>query len=173
MSGNLRNLFTRIGYESGTVKRVMDENLISWGYFIDHNIFGPHCNAHPNNFLVLDLESPSNPNKCVIAPVDFDMSYDYETFVSIIPDDPKTYGTQDRNLYDGWTGMEKYELESTLGGLENMGNFKYRDEAMEALRTPLMRAVETLFRDQMVLTYRRSYDKVSSLEEREAYRANL
>ena len=48
-------LFQRIGYEAGYIKRLFDENLISWGYFIDHNLFEPHCNAHPNNFLVLDL----------------------------------------------------------------------------------------------------------------------
>lgn len=80
-------LFARIGHEAGVIKRVFDENLISWGYFIDHNLFEPHCNAHPNNFIVLDLEAEYNKNHTILAPLDFDMSFDYDTFVSIIEDD--------------------------------------------------------------------------------------
>jgi hypothetical protein len=110
----------RVGYETGLVKRVLDESLISWGYFIDHNLFEPHCNAHPNNFLVLDLEAPYNrSHQNILAPLDFDMSFDFATFVNIVPDeesaDKKVFGTQDRELFDGWAGMEKYELEKALG----------------------------------------------------------
>lgn len=45
-------IFARSGAEAGKAMRVKDENLISWGYFTDHNPFEPHCNAHPNNFIV-------------------------------------------------------------------------------------------------------------------------
>lgn len=51
----MTSIFTRIGFETGRVKRIFDENLISWGYFTDHNPFEPHCNAHPNNFVILNL----------------------------------------------------------------------------------------------------------------------
>ena len=54
---SLALLFSRIGYETGFFKRLLDENRISWGYYVDHNLFEPHCNAHPNNFLVLDIEA--------------------------------------------------------------------------------------------------------------------
>jgi hypothetical protein len=85
-------LFSRIGYEAGKIKRLLDENEISWGYFIDHNPFEPHCNAHPNNFVVLDLEAASNANKNLLAPLDFDMTYDSQSFISIVEDNPKTLG---------------------------------------------------------------------------------
>lgn len=46
--------FARTGAEAGKAKRLLDENLISWGYYTDHNPFEPHCNAHPNNFVITD-----------------------------------------------------------------------------------------------------------------------
>ena len=47
-------IFARCGAEIGKIKRLLDENQISWGYFIDHNVFEPHCNSHPNNLVALD-----------------------------------------------------------------------------------------------------------------------
>lgn len=120
-------IFARIGYEAGFVKRLFDENQISWGYFIDHNLFEPHCNAHPNNFLVLDLEADYNVNHTLLAPLDFDMAYNYQTFVSIVEDNQATFGKQDLELFDSWSGQEKYELEKALAGEENMANFSYSE----------------------------------------------
>lgn len=88
----LFKIFHRVGYETAYIKRILDEHLISWGYFIDHNIFEPHCNAHPNNFIILDLEASNNPNKNLLAPVDFDMAYEFDYFVSIVEDNPATLG---------------------------------------------------------------------------------
>lgn len=139
-------LFQRIGYEAGLIKRLFDENLISWGYFIDHNLFEPHCNAHPNNFLVLDLSTSAN----LLAPLDFDMTYDFDTFVSIVEDSPATFGTQDRELFDSWSGAEKYELEKALGGEENMANFKYGDGSGDEVgkdTEALARVIEIILRD--------------------------
>jgi hypothetical protein len=102
--------------------------LISWGYYIDHNPFEPHCNAHPNNFLILDLEAPYNKElKNLLSPVDFDMAYDFEHFIGNQEDDPKSFGKNDRELFDNWNGLEKYELEKALGGNENMANFSYSE----------------------------------------------
>jgi hypothetical protein len=98
-----------VGYEAGLIKRLMDENLLSWGYFPDHNPFEPHCNAHPNNFLVLDLlattATTSTPSSTItldkshaptiLAPLDFDMAYEFggaAAFVSTLEDVPETYG---------------------------------------------------------------------------------
>ncbi len=126
---NVALLFARIGYEAGRVKRIFDENLICWGYFIDHNPFEPHCNAHPNNFIVLDLEADYNTNQRVLAPVDFDMTFEYDSFVSNVEDDPKSFGTHDREQFDSWSGSEKYELEAAFGGEENMANFSYNESS--------------------------------------------
>jgi hypothetical protein len=124
---SLSLLFSRIGYEVGFIKRLFDENLISWGYYVDHNLFEPHCNAHPNNFLVLDPQAEFNPQHTLLAPLDFDMTYDFDTFVSTVEDNPATFGKQDREQFDSWAGLEKYEMEKALGGEENMANFSYGD----------------------------------------------
>ena len=120
-------MFKQIGYETGKVKRILDENSISWGYFIDHNPFVPHCNAHPNNFIVLDLFASYNKFNNLVAPLDFDMAYDYETFVCTV-EESKELGKKDRESFDNWNGCEKYELEGALGGDENMINFIYSEK---------------------------------------------
>ena len=143
-------IFARVGHEAGLIKRVMDDNMISWGYFTDHNIFEPHCNAHPNNFLVLDLEASYNTGGNLLAPIDFDMTYEYATFVSTVEDSPH-YGTRDREQFDSWSGLEKYELEKALGGAENMANFAYGQDSNISL-------IEIALRDTCVGHYRRAYD---------------
>jgi hypothetical protein len=50
------------------------------------------------------------------------MAYNFDSFVGIVEDAP-SFGKQDRELFDGWSGAEKYELERALGGEENMANF--------------------------------------------------
>ena len=46
-------LYWTVGWEMGVVKQALEDSGINWGYFFDHNPFEPHCNSHPNNFLVL------------------------------------------------------------------------------------------------------------------------
>ena len=55
------------------------------------------------------------------------MTYDFDTFVSTVEDNPATLGKQDREQFDSWSGLEKYEMEKALGGEENMANFSYKD----------------------------------------------
>lgn len=108
-----------VGRECGIVKRLLEEKSICWGFFFDHNPCLPHCNAHPNNFVV----NEDNLEQSLLAPLDFDMSFEERTFVSTVEDLPEKYGTQDREQFDSWLNSERYELESALGGEENMANF--------------------------------------------------
>lgn len=59
-------LYWTVGWEMGVVKQALEAAGVNWGYFFDHNPFEPHCNSHPNNFLVLPPVSHfncwSNPN---------------------------------------------------------------------------------------------------------------
>lgn len=88
-------IFEHTGAEAGKSKRVMDEELISWGYFTDHNPFEPHCNAHPNNFVV--TMPSSNTNNNVLALVDLDMAFEFDTFVNTVAPDPFFF-TDEENL---------------------------------------------------------------------------
>ena len=79
----------RTGAEAGKAKRLLDENLISWGYYTDHNPFEPHCNAHPNNFIVTDPLTTNNHT--ILAIVDFDLAFEFESFVNTIDPDPMIF----------------------------------------------------------------------------------
>lgn len=70
---------TKVGYECGYIFRIFIENEINWGYFFDHNPYMPHCNAHPNNFVVINDEN----NEQLLAPVDFDMAFFKSEFINI------------------------------------------------------------------------------------------
>lgn len=153
----------------------MDENLISWGYFIDHNPFEPHCNAHPNNLVVLDptLEQPN-----ILAPLDYDLAFDFQNFVNHVEDNKEKFGTQDREQFDDWSGMEKYELEASLGGQENMANFAYSEEGVpsghdNAFANSVAETIEIALRDTCVLSYRQSYDKVISWKDSDNWTSHL
>ncbi|CDW85126.1 UNKNOWN [Stylonychia lemnae] len=179
-------MFKRAGYETGQVKRTLDENLISWGYYIDHNPFQPHCNAHPNNFLVLDLLADyNNEYHNLLAPVDFDMTYEFKQFISNVQDDPAQYGKQDRELFDSWSGSEKYELEKALGGEENMANFVYgiqeeenqaEEQKEDDLSQQIFKTLNVCLRDVSVLNYRESYDKINHqdwIEDKYSYQTRI
>lgn len=127
----------RCGAECGKIKRLLDENEISWGYFTDHNPFEPHCNSHPNNLVVLDPLTSQHSN--LLGVLDLDLAYSIDSFVNTIEPDPmfftdednlsiqsKKYGTHDREQFDDWLNSEKYEMELALGGNENMANFSYQ-----------------------------------------------
>ena len=43
----------RLGYEIGEFLNILQEENIMWGYYFDYNPCEPHCNSHPNNFIVL------------------------------------------------------------------------------------------------------------------------
>ena len=88
-------IFARSGAEAGKAMRIKDENLISWGYFTDHNPFEPHCNAHPNNFIVqFPLKSEHNN---LLGMVDLDMAFEFDSFVNTVAPDPMIF-TDAENL---------------------------------------------------------------------------
>lgn len=80
---------------------------------MDHNPYEPHCNAHPNNFLVID--PLSNETGCITAALDFDLAFDFTSFVNTVEPDPEVFTdgenraiqkerfcTNDREQFDDW-----------------------------------------------------------------------
>lgn len=72
---------------------MLDENEISWGYFTDHNPFEPHCNAHPNNLVVLDPRNNEHNN--ILGVLDLDLAYSFDSFVNTIEPDPMFFTDED------------------------------------------------------------------------------
>lgn len=141
----LLNLTWRIGWEVGVTKRILQDSEISWGYFIDHNPFEPHCNSHCNNFVILGEEHEN-----LLAPVDFDMAFRAEEFVSTVQGE--NFGKKDLELFENWVNCERMSLEYTLAGQENMANFTYGTGSSESL-------LLTVVRDLMVLAFREAFEK--------------
>jgi len=135
----LASMTWEIGKEVGEVKRILQDKNISWGYFFDHNPFEPHCNSHPNNFLVLENQSK------LLAPIDFDMAFNFEEFIDTV-----NTGENDFGLFQNWVNCERVNLELALAGQENMANFSYEFE----LKSPLILA----FKDLLVLGFRFGFE---------------
>lgn len=76
------------------------KNKLNWGYYSDHDT-AFHCNAHPNNFVIL----PQGGNN-LIAPLDFDMAFFEEEFINI-NNDEATYGENDRALFTSYMELSR------------------------------------------------------------------
>lgn len=148
--GLIAELLWTVGREMGEVKRIFQDANISWGYFIDHNPFEPHCNAHPNNFAVL----PPGYSK-LLAPLDFDMAFHFKGFINTIegPD----LGKHDFTLMQSWVNSERIALEEALSGIENMANFNYGNLESSILHV----AVKTAFRDTLILGFREGFERMT------------
>ena len=138
-------LYWQLGREVGAVKRLLEEESINWGYFIDHNPFEPHCNAHPNNFVVLpSVRADSLAETNCISSLSLSLHTHTHTHTHahththihthtqggaklLAPVDfdlaylrkgffsPYT-GSYDDELFASWQGSEHTELERALGG---------------------------------------------------------
>jgi len=78
------SLQMRIGYEMGRLFKIFEENDMNWGFFSDHDIYGVHCNAHMNNFVV--LPPPWSKTGNFLSVLDFDLAYSRKDFVHLLDD---------------------------------------------------------------------------------------
>lgn len=148
-------IFARVGYELGKIKKIFILNDINWGYYIDHHPYLAHCNAHPNNFIVL-----SQKNKNLVAPLDFDLAFQKDEFINI-DYESKTYGKNDKELFDSLLYQEKYQFELSLTGIENMDNFQYYKFNMKSDNSTIknrFEVIKTLLRDCLRINYMKGFD---------------
>lgn len=122
-------LYARIGFEIGRIKRIFIDKRINWGYYFDHHPFLAHCNAHPNNFIVLQ---EGNIGENLLAPLDFDLAFEEKEFININYED-KNYGERDEKLFNEMIDNERVSLELALTGIENMDNFEYYSLKLKGL----------------------------------------
>jgi hypothetical protein len=103
----LAQIYWRLGYEAGWNQQLMINNNISWATYED--LLGFHCNAHPNNFVLLPpTETPSSKDP-FLAPLDFDMAFN-------ISDLDQSFPTKK----DDWMNVEKNSLVLALAGDESL-----------------------------------------------------
>lgn len=123
-------LYSRIGFEIGKIKRILQDNDINWGTFEDLP-FRFHCNAHTDNLVIIPhkirIERITNTNKTpnLIAILDFDLAFSREKFISLSLDITEKYGENDKFLFDSYLNGERQHLEWELAGIENVNIFSF------------------------------------------------
>eukprot|EP00299_Pterocystis_sp_00344_P007583 c2519_g1_i1.p1 GENE.c2519_g1_i1~~c2519_g1_i1.p1 ORF type:complete len:1392 (+),score=412.82 c2519_g1_i1:290-4177(+) len=97
------SLARRLGWECGSILKVLQSSGISWGTYPDK--LGIHCNAHVNNLVVKPLPI-GDPNKPVtlLAPLDFDMAFDKQSFI------PEAVENSAQKMFPrNWDGLMEWE----------------------------------------------------------------
>eukprot|EP01016_Furgasonia_blochmanni_P049360 TRINITY_DN7484_c0_g2_i3.p1 TRINITY_DN7484_c0_g2~~TRINITY_DN7484_c0_g2_i3.p1 ORF type:complete len:200 (+),score=32.46 TRINITY_DN7484_c0_g2_i3:593-1192(+) len=157
-------LYSRAGYECGRYKRVMEDNNFNWGTFEGHVSYKIHCNAHTNNFVVVPRGRSAFRN--VLAALDFDLAFFKRNFVNIRHDaDPEKYGKDDDDLFYAYLNIERYNLETSLAGVESMLNFTYSqakdddegEREMKDHEKALYECLNYALRDTAVLHFRKGF----------------
>ena len=110
--GSLFNLLitvlSKIGFECGRIKRVFEKIDLNWGTY-DY-----HCNAHLDNFMILDKNDKLN----YLAPLDFDLAFFREDFIDIKYNKNHT----NNNCFDDLITSEKSNLQIQLCGINPIVN---------------------------------------------------
>ena len=157
---NIVKLYGRIGFEAGRCISIVHRTGFLWGYFIDHDPFSSHNNAHLDNMIILPKETClSNKEKLqIIAPIDFDMSFKKENSISFYDEppqpDPKSVLFNMRTEFES---MEK-DLAGFYATVEGSSNFfKLRDMPPGSLCN-----VFCLMRDVAEYEYYQGYIKINS-----------
>jgi hypothetical protein len=160
-------IYARTGWESGKMKRIMQNHDINWGTYEDLP-FRLHCNAHTDNYVI----SPRNKNnnKNLLCIVDFDMAFFRKNFFNIDDENNKErYGNPDDFLFDNYLNMERVYLEWEFSGSENVISLEIAKNVMK--ENPQyefsFKNFIHLLRDTAVTFYREGYLlKEFSLEQR-------
>ena len=153
---SLLDIFARIGYEAGKIKKCLQEANINWGTYIDRKV-DYHCNAHSNNLIVLP-----QGNDSLLAPLDFDLSYSKDKMV-ILSKDTESFGKQDESYWYNYLKCEQGNLALNLCGADdyNSENEKkrFRQDTFEAKARNVMKY---LFSDCLLENYMKGFDNIYS-----------
>ena len=152
----LLNIYTRIGYEVGKIKKCLQENHINWGSYIDRG-FDYHCNAHSNNLVILP-----QGNNSLLAPLDFDLAFTKEKMVIIYKEVP-TFGTYDESYWDNYINAEFVDLSLNLCGAEDYNfDFEKNKKNDDSFEGKIKKVIKYLLCDCMLENYMKGFDNIIS-----------
>ena len=153
----LLNIYIRIGYEVGKIKRCFQDANINWGSYVDRGS-SYHCNAHSNNLVVLP-----QGNESLLSPLDLDLAFSKEKMIIINKDCP-TYGQHDLSYWDNYINAEFVDLSLNLCGAEDY-NFEFeknKNKNPDSLEAKVKNVIRFLLCDCMLENYMKGYDKLES-----------
>ena len=153
----LLNIYVRIGYEVGKIKRCMQDANINWGSYVDRGC-SYHCNAHSNNLVVLP-----QGNESLLAPLDLDLAFSKEKMIIINKDAP-TFGQHDESFWDNYINAEFIDLSLNLCGAEDY-NFdfeKNKNKNPDSFEIKVKNTIRFLLCDCMLENYMKGFDNIPS-----------
>lgn len=136
-------LYSRLGFECGSIIQVLHSNDVNWGTYTD--TFGAHCNAHSNNLVVCHPDL--SDGEFLLAPVDFDMSFTKGSFIQV--DHPEA-----RYTFDELITLERNSMLMTLAGDEEISSGV--DGSSEL--SPEHRALKWILRDHLIFSFEKLED---------------
>ena len=152
----LLDIYVRIGYEAGRIKRCLQEAHINWGSYIDRG-FNYYCNAHSNNLVILPQGYES-----LLAPLDFDLTFTKEKMV-IINKDSTSFGKHDISYFDNYTNAELVDLSLNLCGSEDYNLDFYKNKKKEeTFESKIKDVIRFLLCDCMLENYMKGFDNIPS-----------
>ena len=153
----LLNIYVRIGYEVGKIKRCLQDANINWGSYIDRGCTY-HRNAHANNLVVLP-----QGNESLLSPLDLDLAFSKEKMI-IINKDCASFGKHDLSYWDNYINAEFIDLASDLCGADeyNYELEKNKINKPDSLEVNIKNVIRFLLCDCMLENYMKGFDKLPS-----------
>ena len=155
----LLNIYIRIGYEVGKIKRCFQDANINWGSYVDRGA-SYHCNAHSNNLVVLP-----QGNETLLSPLDLDLAFGKDKMIVINKECP-TFGQHDLSYWDNYLNAEFVDLSLNLCGAEDY-NFdfdKNKNKNPDSFEIKVRNVIKYLLCDCMLENYMKGFDSIPSLD---------
>ena len=153
----LLNIYNRIGYEVGKIKRCFQNANINWGSYVDRGA-SYHCNAHSNNLVVLP-----QGNETLLSPLDLDLAFGKDKMIVINKECP-TFGQHDLSYWDNYLNAEFVDLSLNLCGAEDY-NFdfdKNKNKNPDSFEIKVRNVIKYLLCDCMLENYMKGFDSIPS-----------
>ena len=153
----LLNIYNRIGYEVGKIKRCFQDANINWGSYVDRGA-SYHCNAHSNNLVVLP-----QGNETLLSPLDLDLAFGKDKMIVINKECP-TFGQHDLSYWDNYLNAEFVDLSLNLCGAEDY-NFdfdKNKNKNPDSFEIKVRNVIKYLLCDCMLENYMKGFDSIPS-----------
>ena len=152
----LIDIYARIGYEAGKIKKCLQEAHINWGTYIDREI-DYHCNAHANNFVILP-----QGNDSLLAPLDFDLAFSKEKMI-ILSKNADSFGQHDDSFWENYINSEFINLSQNLCGAPDYNheseNKRFKQDTFEA---EIRNLIKNLLYDCLLENYMKGFDNIKS-----------
>ena len=153
----LLNIYIRIGYEVGKIKRCFQDANINWGSYVDRGA-SYHCNAHSNNLVILP-----QGNETLLSPLDLDLAFGKDKMIVINKECP-TFGQHDLSYWDNYLNAEFVDLSLNLCGAEDY-NFdfdKNKNKNPDSFEIKVRNVIKYLLCDCMLENYMKGFDSIPS-----------